>query len=54
MQIYISKKEIQAVRNAWEAVNEKLECCMDMDSTEELQEILKHLNSIDKKYKKSK
>ena len=51
MQIYINKKERQAIRNAWEEVNEKLECCMDMESTKELQEILKHLNSIDRKYK---
>ena len=52
MQIYINKKEIQAIRNAWEEVNEKLECCMDMESTKELQEILKRLNSIDRKYKR--
>jgi archaellum component FlaC len=51
MQIYINKKEIQAIRNAWEEVNEKLECCMDMESTKELHKILKHLNSIDRKYK---
>jgi hypothetical protein len=52
MQIYINKKEIQAIRNAWEETNEKLECCMDMESTKELQEILKRLNSIDRKYKR--
>lgn len=54
MQIYINKKEIQAIRNAWEEVNEKLEGCWDMESTKEMQEILKRLNSIDRKYKRSK
>lgn len=51
MNIYINKKEIEAIRNAWEEVNEKLECCLDIENTKELQEILKRLNTIDRKYK---
>jgi hypothetical protein len=53
MRINITEKEIQAIGNAWEEVNEKLECCMDMESTKELQEILKRLRAIETKYKKA-
>jgi hypothetical protein len=51
MQLYINKKEIEAIRNAWEHVNASLESCSDDGMVEEMQEILKRLNSIDHKYK---
>jgi hypothetical protein len=49
MRINITEKEIQAIGNAWEEVNEKLECCMG--STKELKEILRRLRAIETKYK---
>ena len=54
MNIYINKKEIEAIRNAWEQVNCALESCSDEERILEMNEILKRLNSIDKKYKGSK
>jgi len=54
MQIYINKKEIEAIRNAWEQVNASLECCMDDEMVNEMNEILKRLSTIDDKYKNSK
>jgi hypothetical protein len=51
MQLYINKKEIEAIRNAWEQVNASLESCSDDEMVEEMQEILKRLNTIDRKYK---
>jgi hypothetical protein len=54
MKIYINKKEIQAIRNAWEQVNSDLdlEAYMDEDRVNDMKETLKRLNSIDIKYKK--
>lgn len=54
MQIYINKKEIEAIRNAWEQVNASLEACSHDQSIDDMQEILKRLSTIDDKYKKSK
>jgi tetrahydromethanopterin S-methyltransferase subunit G len=54
MQIYINKKEIEAIRNAWEQVNASLEACMDDESIDDMKEILKRLETIDSKYKRSK
>tara|TARA_B110000977_G_scaffold86002_1_gene114629 strand:+ start:7668 stop:7826 length:159 start_codon:yes stop_codon:yes gene_type:complete len=51
MQIYINKKEIEAIRNAWEQVNASLESCFDDQSIYDMQEILKRLSTIDDKYK---
>jgi tetrahydromethanopterin S-methyltransferase subunit G len=54
MQIYINKKEIEAIRNAWEQVNARLESCSDDQNIDDMQEILKRLSTIDDKYKNSK
>lgn len=51
--IYISKAEIEAVRNAWEQVNANLESCFDETMINEMRLILTHLSSIDVKYKKN-
>lgn len=53
MRIYINKKEIEAIRNAWEQVNCSLESCSDDERAADMQEILKRLNNLDKKYKHS-
>lgn len=54
MQIYINKKEIEAIRNAWEQINASLEACDEDEMINEMKEILKRLNTIDSKYKMSK
>ena len=51
MQLYINKKEIEAIRNAWEQVNANLEACSEDEMVDEMQEILWHLESISEKYK---
>ena len=52
MVIYVNNKEYQALHNAWEEVNAKLECCMDDEVIEDLREILKRLSTMIEKCKK--
>jgi len=53
MNIYINKKEIEAIRNAWLQINDALEGCSGDEDIIRMKEILNYLNDIDKKYKKN-
>lgn len=50
MQVYINKEEIQAISNAYEEVQSRLECCDDEESISHLKGIQKSLLSIERKY----
>lgn len=53
MNIYLNKKEIEAISNADAEVCSRLECCDDEESIKHLREIIKRLRTIESKYYKT-
>lgn len=53
MNVYLNKKEMEAISNADAEVCSRLECCDDKESIKHLREIIKRLRAIENKYYKT-